>query len=101
MRVDGREVALEVIERGGATWIRTAGREFPADARRIPGDGAWTLRLGGRNRVVVVASNGQEGVVTVGSRSFRVPVEDGGESVTVSRTWAARPSSGSARPGVK
>jgi biotin carboxyl carrier protein len=76
VRVDGREVALEVIERGGATWVRTGGREIPADARRIPGDGAWTLRLGGRNRVVVVASNGQEGTVTVGSRCFRVSVED-------------------------
>ena len=76
VRVDGRPVDLEVLESGGAVRVRAGGRETPAEFRRIRGDGAWTLRLGGRTHCVVVSGRGDDTTVTVGSRAFRVSVED-------------------------
>jgi biotin carboxyl carrier protein len=76
VRVDGRTVDVEVIERGGALLVRAGGREMAAEMRRIRGDGAWTLRIGDRTRCVVVGGNGEGGTVTLGSRVFRVAVED-------------------------
>ena len=74
--VDGRTVEVEVIERGGATLVRAGGREMRAEMARIRGDGAWTLRLGSRTRCVVVGDDGDGEFVTLGSRSYRVEVED-------------------------
>lgn len=76
VRVEGREVAVTIEEKGGAVRVLVDGRPVEAAMRRIRGDGAWTLRMGGRNHCVVVASNGEGDVVTVGSRAFRVEVED-------------------------
>jgi biotin carboxyl carrier protein len=86
-RVDGRPVEVEVIERGGAVLVRAGGREFPAEMRRIRGDGAWTLRIGDRTRCVVVGGNGEGTTVTLGGRVLRVVVEDEREAAP----HAARP----------
>lgn len=76
VRVDGREVDLEVLERGGGILVLVGGREIPAELRRIRGDGTWTLRLGERTLCVVVSRNGEGETVSVGNRAYRVSVED-------------------------
>ena len=76
VRVDGKAVEVVVAERGDGVLVRAGGREVPAALRRIRGDGAWTLRLGGRTLCVVVGTAGDEETVTLGSRVFRVEVED-------------------------
>ena len=74
--VNGRPVEVEVIERGDAVLVRAGGREHEASLERIRGDGAWTLRLGGATRIVVAGPCDGEETVTLGSRVFRVEVED-------------------------
>ncbi len=76
VRVDGRTVEVQVTERGGAVLVRAGGRELPAEIRRIRGEGAWTLRIGGRTHCVVVGDGEDGETVTLGSRVFRVSVED-------------------------
>ena len=76
VRVDGREVPVEIIERGGGLLVRAAGREFPAEFRPIRGEGGASLRLGGRTRCVVVTPDGEGATVTLGGRNLRVVVED-------------------------
>ena len=76
VRVDGREVALDVLEKGEGIRIRAGEREIPAEFRRIRGDGAWTLRLGDRTHCVVVVGGGEGETVTVGNRTYSVAVED-------------------------
>lgn len=76
VRVDGRPVEVEILERGDAVLVRAGDGEHPAEFARIRGDGAWTLRLGERTRIVVVGACDGEETVTLGSRVFRVEVED-------------------------
>ncbi len=76
VRVDGRPVEVVVTERGGTVLVRAGGAERPAEFRRIRGDGAWTLRIGDRTRCVVVGGGNGSTTVTLGSRVFRVAVED-------------------------
>jgi len=74
--VEGRTVVVVVEEKGNGARVTVEGRSLEASLRRIRGDGASTLRLGGRSHCVVVAGNGEGRTVTVGSRVFRVEVED-------------------------
>lgn len=74
--VNGRPVAVEVIESGDAILVRAGGTERTAAFDRIRGDGAWNLRLGGAARIVVAGECDGEETVTLGSRVFRVAVED-------------------------
>jgi len=76
VRVNGRAVEVEVTERGDGVLVRAGGREEPAEFTRIRGDGAWTLRMGGTTRIAVVAACDGEETVTLGSRVYRVAVED-------------------------
>lgn len=76
VRVNGNPVDVEVVERGDAVLVRAGGLEHPAEFVRIRGDGAWTLRLGGTTRIVVAGECDGEETVTLGSRVFRVSVED-------------------------
>lgn len=76
VRVDGRTVEVEVTGEGSGVRVRAGGRELPAEMRRIRGDGAWTLRIGGRTHCVVVGDGEDGETVTLGSRVFRVSVED-------------------------
>jgi biotin carboxyl carrier protein len=74
--VEGRPVEVEVLGNGGVVRVRSGGSEREAELLRVRGDGAWTLRLGGRTRVVVVEEGEEGSTVTVGGRAFRVSVED-------------------------
>jgi len=76
VRVDGVLLAVEVDEKGDRTRVFVDGREVESEMRRIRGDGAWTLRMDGRAHCVVVSGNGEGETVMLGSRSFRVEVED-------------------------
>ena len=76
VRVDGREVPVELLGGNGALRVRIAGLEAPASLERIRGDGAWVLRLGERSFCVVVGGGAEGATVTVGPRAFRVEVED-------------------------
>jgi len=103
VRVDGRPLELEVLDRAGGTVIRHGGREIPVSLRRLRGDGASTLRMGGRTHCVVVEEGVEDRIVTVGSRAYRVEVEDEREAAA----HAVRPAGGdgprvlrSAMPGI-
>jgi biotin carboxyl carrier protein len=76
VRVEGRPIPVEVIEKGGALVVRAGGREEEAEFRRIRGDGSRTLRLGRGTRCVVVGACDGEATVTLGTRVLRVAVED-------------------------
>lgn len=76
VRVNGNPVEVEVIERGDALLVRAGGRERDAAFTRIRGHGAWSLRLGNEARIVVAGRVDGEETVTLGSRVFRVAVED-------------------------
>ncbi|MCK6482096.1 MAG: hypothetical protein L6R43_18700 [Planctomycetes bacterium] len=76
VRVDGREIPVEVEERAGAPAVTVEGRALQASLTRIRGDGAWTLLLAGRSHCAVVEEGAAGTTVTIGSRAFRVEVED-------------------------
>lgn len=77
VRVDGREVPVEILEDGDRVRLSVGGRVVEADLRPLGSDGAWSLRVGQRShRLFVGPAEGEGRSVTLGSRVFRTVVED-------------------------
>jgi biotin carboxyl carrier protein len=78
--LDGETTTVELVERGGRTFVVTKDGEVAADLARVR-NGAWSLVLGGRSVPVVAASADGELTLTLDSETWRTSVLDEREAL--------------------
>ena len=73
--LDGETTTVEIVDRGGRTFVVADGREIPAELARVR-NGAWSLLLGARSLMVVAAHGDGEASLTIGSETWQAAVLD-------------------------
>jgi len=100
--LDGEATPVELVERGGRTFVVADGREVEAELARVR-NGAWSLLLGGRSLVVVASHGDGEMALTIGAETWRASALDEREAQAAGGGRAARRGGGVQRavmPGI-
>ncbi len=91
--VDGEELSVELVERGGRTFVVRDGVEVAAELVLVR-NGAYSLLLGVESLPVVASGTNDDLTLTLGSETWRTSVADERESLA-----AAAMGGGSAKRG--
>lgn len=85
--VDGEAVAVELVERGGLTFVVNGAQEIPVDLDPVR-NGAYSLLLGTESLPVVASGPNDELTLTLGSETWRVCVLDEREALVAATLGA-------------
>lgn len=102
--VDGEALTIEIVERGGRTFVVRDGAEVPVDLAPVR-SGAYSLLLGRESLAVVVSGPNEELSLTLGAETWRCTVQDEREALAAAAlgTKAGRKGGGVLRavmPGI-
>lgn len=78
--IDGRTSHVELVERGGKTFVVRDGAEVPVELVAIR-SGAYSLLLGTRSLPVVASGANDDLTLTIGSETWRASVQDEREAL--------------------
>jgi biotin carboxyl carrier protein len=85
--LDGETVAVELVERGGRTFVVRDGGEVPVDLVAVR-NGAFSLLLGTESLPIVASGPNDELLLTLGSETWRASVQDEREALAAAAMGA-------------
>lgn len=102
--LDGERFDVEIVERGGCTFVLRDGAEVPVEFADVRRSCAYSLLLGGRSIPVVASGPNDDLTLTLGAETWKASVVDEREALAEAALGDRGPRSGgtvrSVMPGI-